>query len=242
MSQSFVFTPVSSNRKTGPIGVITISRNSCPSACAFYKEGCYAELGFTRFAWDRADSKGLNQDELVTKITNSILALPIIRYAIAGDLIGNGNIIDEEACVKLFSAITKKNKLFTYTHKPLIDNQVTVNGYKVSKEVVASNRKAIQKLNSLKNVTVNLSANSLAHADQLVNLGIGPVVCVIPSSYDKPTAYTPQGNKIIVCPAQRFDKVTCASCQLCTRKNRDCIVGFKAHGSQKTKVDNIINN
>src|SRR5262249_37642211 len=51
--------------------------------------------------------------------------------------------------------------------------------------------------------TINLSANNPAHADQLAELDIAPVVTVLPASVDgavTKTVKTPAGRTITVCP------------------------------------------
>jgi hypothetical protein len=82
-----------------------------------------------------------------------------------------------------------------------------------------------------------LSANNVAHADALYDLGIGPVATVLPEAQTTNTV-TPKGRKIVVCPATVRDDVSCATCQLCA-KQRDAIVGFPAHGSSKRKADTV---
>jgi hypothetical protein len=85
--------------------------------------------------------------------------------------------------------------------------------------------------------TINLSANNLQHADELAALGVGPVVTVLPTDQASNTV-TPNGRKVVVCPATQRDNVSCATCGLCARQ-RDAIVGFPAHGTSKRKVDAI---
>jgi len=50
---------------------------------------------------------------------------------------------------------------------------------------------------------------------------------------------TPAGRKVATCPATYRDDVTCASCQLCQRKDRKVIVGFPAHGMRKKAASAI---
>jgi hypothetical protein len=82
--------------------------------------------------------------------------------------------------------------------------------------------------------TVNLSANTLAHADQLAALNIGPVVVVQDAvEGTRADTVTPEGRKVATCPATYRDDVTCASCGLCAVRDRKVIVGFPAHGAAK---------
>ena len=55
---------------------------------------------------------------------------------------------------------------------------------------------------------------------------------------DKPVKvrYTPQGRKIVLCPAQSMLNMTCSQCQLCQLKDRSYIIGFEAHGNGKGKI------
>jgi hypothetical protein len=141
------------------------------------------------------------------------------RHNQAGDLPGKGDSLDVKALDQLVKANAGKRG-FTYTHKP----------------ITAKARKAIARANA-SGFTVNLSANDLGHADRLASLGIGPVVTVLPRDQTVNTV-TPAGRKVVVCPATQRDDVTCQSCGLCARQ-RDCIVGFPAHGVSVRKADAI---
>ena len=89
--------------------------------------------------------------------------------------------------------------------------------------------------------TINLSANNLAHADQLADADIGPVVVVLPSTvHGNVKITTPAGRPVSVCPATYRDDVACDTCQLCQRQNRKSIVGFPGHGASKKRVDVIV--
>ena len=85
--------------------------------------------------------------------------------------------------------------------------------------------------------TVNLSADSLDHADELKALGIGPVVVIVPAdqAYNH-TITTKAGNKVNICPATYQDNVTCKTCQLCQHAGRSNMVGFPAHGTGKGNI------
>jgi hypothetical protein len=84
---------------------------------------------------------------------------------------------------------------------------------------------------------VNLSANSVSHADTLAKLGL-PVAAVVPQ--DSPDRFTtPEGNRVVICPAQRVDGISCNTCRLCAKGNRGFIVGFKPHGTGAKRVQRI---
>ena len=83
-----------------------------------------------------------------------------------------------------------------------------------------------------------MSANTPEHADQLAALNIGPVVTVLPANQTE-NSYTPEGRKIVVCPATIRDDVSCATCKLCAVSNRTVIIGFPVHGTQKKRAARV---
>lgn len=144
----------------------------------------------------------------------------IWRHNQAGDLPHTDQQIDAKKLETLVAANAAAGaRGFTYTHHDVR---------------IAGNAAAIADANA-RGFTVNLSANNLAHADILKSLEIAPVVVVLPADQDAKKLETPQGNRVVVCPATYRDDVTCSSCGLCARQ-RDVIVGFPAHGAQKAKA------
>jgi hypothetical protein len=217
------FTISSGNKKTGLIPVSTSGSETCPSACPLKMKGCYAKSGPLGIHWSRLNSDayvGLNWHEFCAKIS----ALPrgqLWRHNQAGDLPGNDNQIDADLLAQLVAA-NRGRRGFTYTHKPM----------------TATNQFLVRSANR-EGFTVNLSADNLNEADELKNLGVGPVVVVLPS--DAPnTVATPKGHKVIVCPAQQRDDVSCSTCQLCQKANRSVIVGFRAHGAAAKHVSSLV--
>lgn len=219
----------SSNIKTGPIPVTTSSRETCPNACPLKAGGCYAKGGPLGIHW-QAVTNG-DRGASIKVLCSQIESFPIgqlWRHNQAGDLPGVSDSIDTDLLAKLVSA-NKGRRGFTYTHKPCEgdSNQAT------------ANRAAVRHANR-EGFTINLSANSLAHADRLVDLDAGPVVSIVPENAPD-IVFTPQGRKAIVCPAQQRDDITCADCQMCSRANRSVIIAFRAHGSAKRKAETIAN-
>ena len=106
---------------------------------------------------------------------------------------------------------------WTYTHKP----------------VSASNAEAVSHANA-NGFTINLSADTLAEADQLAALNIGPVVVVLDAPEgEKADTFTPAGRRVVTCPATYRDDIRCSDCILCARPRRKTIVGFPAHGTYR---------
>lgn len=206
----------SNNAKVGPIPVSTSSAKTCPDECPLKVRGCYARTGPLSWHWRKVtlSQRGDSWRDFVTMI-KALPAGQLWRHNQAGDLPGEGSRINPT----MMSALVEANhgkRGFTYTHKPL--NR--------------QNRAAIASANR-NGFTVNLSADNLREADSLANAGIGPVVVTLPEGAGP--CRTPEGRKVIICPAQTRD-TTCAECKLCSVANRSVIVGFLAHGQEKSSV------
>lgn len=218
-------TPKSRNVKTGPIPVSTTTRATCPDSCPFKSNGCYAESGPLAIHW-RKVTQGQGNVTGWKEFCDKIRALPngqIWRHNQGGDLPGEGDSIDHKAMMELISANMGKGG-FTYTHKPL----------------TGKGDKSLVMYANHNGFTINLSANDLEHADSLVAENIGPVTVVLPSTVQgNQTLKTPNGRKVVVCPATYRDDISCATCQLCAHAFRDCIVGFPAHGASKKKASTV---
>ena len=214
-------TKESKNVKTGKILVTTTSEDSCPPSCPFNGRGCYAESVPLAIHWRKVSSgeRGGNIAELILAIS-ALESGSIWRHNQAGDLSGKGEHVDGKALSKIVLANTGKRG-FTYTHK----------------YAKKANHAHIKAAND-GGFTINLSANSLSHADELFALGIGPVVTVLPESAIRRNA-TPDGRMVYTCPATYNDAVNCANCGICAKADRKFIIGFPAHGSGKKAVSEI---
>jgi hypothetical protein len=152
-----------------------------------------------------------------------------VRLFQAGDLPGKNLRVNVKKVKRLVSAC-QGLQAFGYTHKP---------------PEVGNNAIAIQYCND-NGVTINLSANNLRHADELADLNIGPVVVTLPQDSSGKGVFTPNGRRVVVCPAE-LGKITCATCggskgPLCYRADREFIVGFLAHGYARNKVSEMTQN
>lgn len=220
----------SSNAKTGPIPVSTSPDSTCPPACPFMGEGCYADNGPLKIHWLQVSKRTRGEPWKV--FLSRVRSLPesqLWRHNQAGDLPGAGNRIDAVRLNQLASS-NKGRKGFTYTHKPVIATP------SVPAEVVQANRRAVKSAVKA-GFTVNLSGNNVEHADRLAKTGL-PVATVVPPG--APSRFTtPAGNKVVICPAQRSDTITCATCRLCSKPDRGFIVGFLPHGTGHKKVSQV---
>ncbi len=219
----YKFVLASRNSKTGTIPVVYSGAESCPASCPLRGAGCYAEQGRTLLQWRRVNLALADLAALIARLPR----YQIWRYGVAGDLPGTGDAIDGAA----FRALTRASahtRGFAYTHKPVT-------------RAAARNRLLIRSHNARviragRGLLINLSADSLADADDLVALGIAPVVVTVPSDYPKHATRTPAGRPIVTCPATYAPGVTCATCQLCAKPRRS-IVAFPAHGTRVRLVD-----
>jgi hypothetical protein len=222
MTHTVHITLKSNNAKTGPIPVTTTGAQSCPASCNLKGSGCYAEGGPLGMHW-RKVTEGLRGTDWAT-LCNTIAALPdgqFWRHNQAGDLPGDQYVIDETELMALVHA-NRGRKGFTYTHyDPLIGNNAEL--------IAAANAEGF---------TINLSAESLHDADRLAALNIGPVATILEEGADKVT-HTPQGRKVITCPATYRDDVSCATCQMCQHGGNRAIIGFPVHGASKRKAGKV---
>lgn len=219
----------SGNRKTGKIPVSITGKESCPDACSLKDNGCYANYGILRYHWH--NFKSITWKQFIRQI-KSLPDNQLWRHNQAGDLMGSNDKIDAIKLKELVKANSGK-KGFTYTHYPL----------------TAHNKKLIKYSND-NGFVINLSADSLHHADKLMEANVGPVVTILPSSFNKQKdeslkdykkrikgLKTDKGHDVIVCPAYN-EHITCETCKLCAMKQRP-IIAFPAHGSGKGKVDKL---
>jgi len=217
----FLLTKRSSNRKTGPIPVSTTTPDSCPDSCPLKAKGCYAKGGPLNIVWNRAKNAGLSVTEFFAEVAQIPKGM-VWRHNQAGDLLKHDDETIDFDFLKGLVKANKGKKGFTYTH------------HDTSME---ANRKAIKYAND-NGFTVNLSANSVREVDDLVDLGIAPVVTIVPSHFTK--NFKTEKNRVTICPATQNEFVTCATCQLCQKADRKTVVGFPAHGSAKKTVDKMV--
>ncbi len=224
MRHQYHFSKKSSNRKTGPIPTTTTSAESCPPSCPLIDNGCYAEMSFQGMHWRKVTAR--KRGGSLTALCSQVAALPtgqLWRHNVSGDLPGKGNKINRTALRELTIANTGRDG-FTYTHYPM---------------TLQHNRVAVTLANQ-DGFTINLSANSPAHADTLADLDIAPVVTLLPIDQLENTE-TPAGRAIVICPAVTHDNVSCATCKLCQSNKRDRpIVGFPAHGSKARATQEVV--
>ena len=210
---------LSANKKLGGLPASTQSTSTCPHRCSLKLNGCYAEFSNLATHW-RAVSEGTRGVSL-DEFCKQVKLLPrgqLWRFGQAGDLPGDGVTVDRGDLNKLVSA-NRGRSGFGFTHYD-----------------PALNADAIRHANA-NGFTVNLSAETLAEADEFAALGVGPVVVLLPQDA-KDNFKTEAGNTVVVCPAS-LTEATCAICGACSVATRKSIIGFPAHGPGKTKAQKV---
>lgn len=236
----WMFTMVSRNAKTGPMPVTTSAAQSCPSVCPYKRNGCYADAGPLRRLWDKLSTtpeggtfpngpKGSVSVLGIAALCSKIASIPrgmIWRHNQAGDLShDNGKIDGLEFAAIITASIVSESKPFTYTHHAMLGNS----------PMARHNRGVVEAANKA-GFTVNLSGNNLHHADKLAALAIAPVVSVVHSDTKDDTT-TPQGRRVVICPATIREGVNCLACGMCQLAKRDFIIAFPAHGNSVRKAN-----
>ncbi len=215
----------SSNQKTGPIITTRHPQASCPVTCPFLGNGCYAENFPLSKHWRNDLEKGLNFETYLDRLgvliryRNLTGQTSMIRIGEAGD-IGNGVTISPSA-VHLAEAVKQASTVIWYSHY-----HPTPANLPIYRSILAR-------------VCINVSADNPTMADAYARLGF-PTTVVLPIGTPN-VSYTPEGRKIVACPAEKANgRVTCLTCKLCGNKDRDYIIGFRAHGGRKKLVNRIV--
>ena len=214
-------TKISGNRKVGPIKVTTSDKESCPSECGIADE-CYASGGPLAIHWNKVHEgeRGDNWEGFVKRVARFRKG-ELWRHNQAGDLPPNADgKLDADKCEALADAASHTDG-WTYTHYDPTD---------------AHNNSVISGMNEVGGLVVNLSADTMEQADNYYELGIAPVTVVLSEDAPDMGNKTPNGLPIVVCPAQTQDEMSCNICELCQKRDRKSIVGFKAHGSRRKKL------
>jgi hypothetical protein len=210
----------SQNRKLGPIPTTMSERGTCPPSCGLYLAGCYAGYGKLGGHWKRVGAVGLTWKAFLAKVR----ALPegqLWRHNEAGDLAGAGHLLDYRKLSELTDA-NRGRRGFTYSHK----------------HATGIDRRAIYLANNW-GFTVNISADTLEQADELARYGVGPVTVILPEDAPDRGMMTPEGRRVVVCPAQT-SAMTCVECRLCAHPTRQSVIGFRAHGQFSKHVPELV--
>lgn len=218
------FVRSSHNEKLGGIPASWSERGTCPPSCGLYEAGCYAAYGKLGSHWRSVPEQGLTWEAFL----EAVRALPtgqLWRHNVAGDLAGQGEDLDVAKLGELVEA-SEGRRGFTFTHK-------------TTEQAWAAYHWA-----GTRGFTINLSCDTLDQADacawalELLGEEV-PLVVLLPHDAPDAGVRTPQGRRVVVCPAETRG-LTCAECQLCAHPGRASIVGFRAHGQFKKHVPELV--
>ena len=191
-------------------------RGSCPSSCELRGKSCYAENFPMVMHWEKLSREGLSYAELLEEV-KALRRGRLWRHNDAGDLLGLGDSIDITAITALVEA-NRGRRGFTYTHWP----------WRANLEVLKwANRCGF---------TINVSANGLQDALEAFNAGLPATVIL--NTTEKMVWV--EGVRVVICPAQRKKKMTCADCGICQTADRSYLIGFWPHGTKKSGLIKMV--
>jgi hypothetical protein len=217
MIRDIVITPISVNKKTGPIAVTGRARHTCPLTCTFNPlneegvGGCYTvgriDAHYARAARDYTTAAA----QAVLKRAKS----DRLRDRVDGDVLTDG-LIDKEYLTSLtFAAIRAGMRwIFGYTHVETLTPADVPDRY-----------------------VMNVSCETEEQVQDAIDRGFPAVIATHQYLHGDIVA----GRKIVQCPAERVDSVNCGNCggsagPICGRKDRETVVLFSLHGGGAAKA------
>ena len=217
MIRDVVITPVSSNKKTGPIAVTGRARHTCPLTCTFNPlneegvGGCYTagriDAMYARYSHDY-------RNDVATALLRHAKS-DRLRDRVDGDVLVNGK-IDREYLSSLTSAALRAGMrwIFGYTHVETLTPADVPDGY-----------------------VMNVSCETESQVQDAIDRGFPAVIATHQYLHGDVVA----GRRIVQCPAERVDSINCGNCggsagPICGRKDRETVVLFSLHGGGAAKA------
>ena len=209
---------VSSNSKTGPIPVTYRDMDAtCPRDCPFFANGCYGDGRIKALA--RKFSSTVTLDHANSVLSRRLKSARYLRDRVVGDLVDASGKFDMGYVLAIAKLSAKHGlKVFGYTHawRKLTKAQV--------KRISASG------------YVMNASCETVADVRQAISLGMPAVI----TNGKILEGAMIDGRRVITCPAQSRDNVTCATCGLCAKTDRKVIVRFMPHGPSRKRAERAI--
>lgn len=226
MPSPVTFVQVSQNAKIGLSSATYASQVTCPSSCPFRGNGCYAESGHVGIVTHRlnkcavsegysAEDVTLMEADLVRKYARKN-ALPLRLHVVGDTPTTESAKALGEACDHYMDV--GKAPVWTYTH----------NWRDIPRE-------------SFGRMSVLASCETMQDAKTAYESGYAAAV-VVESHPTDGRAYVDEftGLRVIPCPQQTREGVTCVDCGLCLNDKNlrkvQGVVAFAAHGSSKKRV------
>lgn len=203
----------SSNTKTGNIPVTYRDMDeTCPRECPFFNNGCYGDGRIKGIA--RKHAKQVTQESALSTLSKRDKAARYLRDRVVGDILTDGK-IDMDYVLGI-AAVARQSSLiaFGYTHawRRLTKRMI--------KSIAASG------------YVMNASCETVEDVQEAL-AALMPAV-ITNDDIDDGTVIS--GKRVITCPAQTRDDVTCASCGLCAKPDRKVVIRFLVHGASKNRA------
>lgn len=212
------FVAVSGNTKTGPIPVTYRDMDAtCPRDCAFFNNGCYGDGRIKGLA--SRYSRTFTLDHARSVLAKRKTSAKYLRDRVVGDLLTAGGRFDMPY-VRAIARLAREHALtvFGYTHAWRMLDKRAVSSISASGYVL------------------NASCETVADVRMAISLGMPTVI----TNDDVPEGMMIDGRRVVTCPAQTRDNVTCASCGLCAKPERKSVVRFLVHGPSKNRARKAI--
>lgn len=225
-AKTAIFVARSKNEKTGPVSVTYASIDgSCPKDCMHRDAGCYAQTGMVGIQTNRlnknnktrgrSDAREIAREE--ARYIRAAIAngenTQAMRLHVAGDC-------RTASAARTVSSACEgwNNPVWTYTHAwKVVDRE------------------------NWGNVSVLASVDKSEDISLAFERGYAPAIVVSEHPTDGKSFVRAEDNiRIIPCPAQTRENVTCDTCKLCWNAARlhatRSAISFAAHGVRKRKL------
>lgn len=196
------------NRKTGPMAATYRTADTCPATCPLRGAGCYARGRlFGHPARLGRESDGEYTE--VRALARNLRLGAMVRANVSGDMLDEAGRPDFPYAAALSHVATERPDVavYGYTHA----------WRSLTPDITPG-------------VTLNASCETPEEITTAAAAG-WPTVTTATDAADPIIGSTIAGRRVIVCPAQTRDGVTCSTCRLCARPARRSTVAFIVHGS-----------
>lgn len=208
------FVAKSSNRKTGKISNTYRTQDTCPNSCPLRLSGCYAEMGpMGNSPFKIADKFGADTDAVMERIIEQVPQDGMLRWEVSGDVVLADGVTPDLDYIEATNRVAEARpdiQMIRYTHAwEALDPSVF--GY-----------------------TVNASTESVEGVTRALRAG-WEAVMVCPEGDPLLQGETfVEGKRLVQCPAETRDDVTCSSCKLCSKSwDTRPVILFEVHGPRK---------
>ena len=207
----------SGNAKTGPIPVTYRPERTCEPTCPLLRAGCYGTGRI--FASAERHAKTVTRDDVAATLRKASPTARFLRDRVVGDVVtvdASGVVTFDLQYVETIGELAADAGLraFGYSHawrrmSPADVAAVAASGY-----------------------VLNASCETVGDVADAIALGLPATI----ANDDVAEGTIINDRRVVTCPAQTRDDVTCASCGLCARPERKSVVRFRIHGTARRKA------